>query len=419
MKFRLYWLILIGLLPGLQKLNAQVTQAKLDYIDKFKYIAIEEMQRNGIPASITLAQGILESNSGKSPLATEANNHFGIKCHKEWTGRGYFYDDDKANECFRIYDNAEHSYRDHSEFLKTRSRYAFLFELKDDDYKSWARGLKSAGYATNPQYAELLIKCIEDLELHRFDHRKHQEELLASRNRPAKEEQPSQRPELKPGLASEAAPKLAAPAALGPFPEYFVFNGIKAIRWEGHSLSQIARHYRSTEALLREYNDLKEAELPEPGENIYLQPKRKRAETEFHKVAAGQSLRDIAQLHGIKLSRLLELNQLSSGDQVALGETLFLRKPNPAKPSMARAETFGPSSRTANISETQNYQTPKTNSPVNQSAVPAVYTVQEKETLYGIGRRFGIPVAEIIHLNALTGTELKPGQQIKLLRSEP
>ncbi len=416
MNVRLHSILLLSTLLYQTVLSAQITQAKLDYIDKFKYIAIEEMQHHGIPASITLAQGILESNSGKSPLATEANNHFGIKCHKEWTGRGYYYDDDKANECFRIYDNAEHSYRDHSEFLKTRSRYAFLFELKSDDYKSWARGLKSAGYATNPQYAELLIKSIEELELHRFDHRKHQEEVLASRHRKEKEVPlPSVKQERPPATQASSVP--AAPAPLAAFPEYFIFNGIKAIRWEGHSLAQIAAHYRSTESLLREYNDLAADEQPEPGENIYLQPKRKRAEAEFHKVAAAQSLRDIAQLHGIRLARLLELNRLSAGEQVAIGETLYLRKQNPQKPATAKASATVESGRAAEASmESLKKESP---APLNQSSVPAVYTVQEKETLYGIGRRFGIPVAEIIHLNALTGTELKPGQQLKLLRTEP
>jgi flagellum-specific peptidoglycan hydrolase FlgJ len=140
----------------------------LEYIDQYKGIAIEEMLKNGIPASITLAQGLLESASGNSTLATEANNHFGIKCNTGWTGPTILRDDDAAGECFRVYESAEQSYRDHSEFLK-RARYVSLFQLDRNDYKGWAHGLKKAGYATNPRYAELLIDLIERYELDQFD----------------------------------------------------------------------------------------------------------------------------------------------------------------------------------------------------------------------------------------------------------
>jgi len=139
-----------------------------EYIDRFKGIAVEEMKANGIPASITLAQGLLESANGNSPLAVEGNNHFGIKCNTDWVGATMYKDDDAPNECFRVYTNPEDSYRDHSEFLK-RKRYAGLFELSRDDYKSWARGLKQAGYATNPKYADLLIGLIERYELFQYD----------------------------------------------------------------------------------------------------------------------------------------------------------------------------------------------------------------------------------------------------------
>lgn len=140
----------------------------IEYIEQFKGIAIEEMLKSGIPASITLAQGLLESASGNSTLATEANNHFGIKCHGGWAGPTILKDDDAAGECFRVYENAEQSYRDHTEFLK-RARYASLFQLERNDYKGWAYGLKQAGYATNPKYAELLINLIERYELDQYD----------------------------------------------------------------------------------------------------------------------------------------------------------------------------------------------------------------------------------------------------------
>lgn len=143
-------------------------QTSLGYIEQFKGIAIEEMIKSGIPASITLAQGLLESASGNSTLATEANNHFGIKCNVGWTGPTILKDDDAAGECFRVYENAEESYRDHTEFLK-RARYVSLFQLDRNDYRGWAHGLKKAGYATNPKYAELLINLIERYELDQYD----------------------------------------------------------------------------------------------------------------------------------------------------------------------------------------------------------------------------------------------------------
>lgn len=140
----------------------------LNYIETFKAVAIEEMNKYGIPASITLAQGILESGSGNSSLAKYANNHFGIKCTSDWKGKGYYKDDDNADDCFRVYKDARESYKDHSEFLK-RKRYSFLFELDKNDYKNWAKGLKQAGYATNPKYPDLLIGVIDRYELYQYD----------------------------------------------------------------------------------------------------------------------------------------------------------------------------------------------------------------------------------------------------------
>ena len=162
--------IAIALLLGLS-LSAQREPGSPQerYISRYASIAINEMYRSGIPASITLAQGIIESRSGQSALAAEGNNHFGIKCHNSWKGRTMLADDDRKNECFRVYDSAEESFRDHSDFLRYRDRYKFLFDFKTTDYKSWAYGLKQAGYATDPSYAAKLIKCVEDYNLSRYD----------------------------------------------------------------------------------------------------------------------------------------------------------------------------------------------------------------------------------------------------------
>lgn len=158
------------------------SQTTLTYIEAFKNVAIEEMNRYGIPASITLAQGIIESGSGNSSLARYANNHFGIKCTSDWRGKGYYKDDDKADDCFRVYKDARESYKDHSEFLK-RKRYSFLFELDKNDYKNWALGLKQAGYATNPKYPDMLINIIDKYQLYKYDQPESENEKLKREDR--------------------------------------------------------------------------------------------------------------------------------------------------------------------------------------------------------------------------------------------
>ncbi|WP_443945168.1 glucosaminidase domain-containing protein [Pedobacter sp. AW1-32] len=162
--------------------NSYKSYNTLSYIDEFKAVAIEEMNAYGIPASITLAQGILESGSGNSDLAKYANNHFGIKCTSDWRGKNYFKDDDQKNDCFRVYKDARESFKDHSEFLK-RKRYSPLFQLDKNDYKSWARGLKDAGYATNPRYPEMLINMIEKYELYQYDQSENEKQKLAREDR--------------------------------------------------------------------------------------------------------------------------------------------------------------------------------------------------------------------------------------------
>ncbi|MDY0905165.1 glucosaminidase domain-containing protein [Pedobacter sp. CFBP9032] len=162
--------------------NSYKSYNTLSYIDEFKGVAVEEMNSDGIPASITLAQGILESGSGNSDLAKYANNHFGIKCTSDWKGKNYFRDDDQKNDCFRVYKDARESFRDHSEFLK-RKRYSFLFQLDRNDYKSWAQGLRTAGYATNPKYPDLLIGVIEKYQLYQYDQPESEKQKIAREDR--------------------------------------------------------------------------------------------------------------------------------------------------------------------------------------------------------------------------------------------
>jgi len=222
---------------------------KEEYINLYKDIALEEMNMYGIPASITLAQGILESGHGNSNLAKKANNHFGIKCHKGWTGKTYHMDDDAEDECFRKYKNPYESFKDHSIFLSTRSRYEFLFDLEITDYQAWAKGLKKAGYATNPKYPQLLINIIEDYELHQYDLQYNKE--LATRYRPKVEKEVSTR------YARADKEDFKAITIGAANREIFINNGVKFIyAKKNDTFSKIAEDFNIYTWQLYSYNDL-------------------------------------------------------------------------------------------------------------------------------------------------------------------
>lgn len=275
---------------------AELTDAnKKAYIERFKNIAISEMHEYGIPASITLAQGILESASGKSYLATKANNHFGIKCHSDWTGRKVYRDDDKKNECFRAYDDPEESYRDHSIFLTTRSRYAFLFKESRTDYKAWAHGLKKAGYATNKKYPQLLIRIIEENNLHQYD---------------LEDDQPE------------------VDVLLDDNPIMLSANQVKyIIAQEGDSYEDISAQTEVSVKKILQYNELNYDAVLQAGQYIYLQPKRKRAsrKQKFYTVAEGDDMYGISQKFAIKLKYLYKRNKMKVGEQPKAGTQIRLR----------------------------------------------------------------------------------------------
>jgi len=290
-----------------------LADSRRDFIRKYKHIAIQEMERTGIPASITLAQGILESGCGASELAVNANNHFGIKCH-DWEGDTYTMDDDELNECFRKYKNAEQSWIDHSEFLLSRPRYAGLFSLKTTDYKAWAKGLKAAGYATNPKYAEMLIKIIEEEELYKYDRN-----IKHTVNTP-------------PSISVE---KFAESVALQNRPEGINYrnreemrNGIICIEAiPGDSFEEIAGYYGLKLKKLLQYNDKTSTQL-KPGQLVYLKRKKTKAARgyEFHRVKAGDNLYEISQKYGVRLKNLLRYNYLSPDSPLTEGEKIYLRK---------------------------------------------------------------------------------------------
>jgi len=275
------------------------------YIEKWHKAAQAEMQTYGIPASITLAQGILESGNGQSELATKGNNHFGIKCHLEWKGKKIYADDDKKGECFRSYKDAEESFRDHSLFLTSRSRYAFLFEESPTDYKAWAKGLRKAGYATNKKYADLLINLIERYDLHRFDKIDPNDIEITLDPVPGEAV----------AFADEHLVKLSS-------------NKVKyIIARKGDSYESIAQFADCKGEDLLDYNDLRfDASLAD-GQIIYLQPKRRRASREhrFHLVQAGEDMYAISQKFGVRLEKLYERNDLKIGAQPKEGTRLELR----------------------------------------------------------------------------------------------
>jgi len=277
-----------------------------DYVSTFSDLAMQEMARIGIPASITLAQGCLESGNGNSRLATEANNHFGIKCH-EWTGDKIFHDDDKKNECFRSYKSAYESYMDHSTFLTTKTRYASLFELSPHDYRGWAKGLKQAGYATARHYATLLIKIIEDNELYRYD-------LLV----------------LEGGIGDGIdTASHVTDHTYETTRGILVNNGIEYVLTQSGDTPESLRDELSLYSNeLYRYNNLFKGAKLVPGQIIYLQPKRRKAArgNEIHKVLEGQTMYEISQIYGVKLKQLYKFNRMAEGEQPLEDTEIYLRK---------------------------------------------------------------------------------------------
>lgn len=299
------------------------------YIEKFKGIAISEMKRTGVPASITLAQGIIESDFGRSRLAREANNHFGVKCHNDWKGQTIRHNDDRKNECFRKYARPEDSYYDHSQFLRSGSRYNFLFDIPSTDYKAWARGLKKAGYATNPDYANMLIRKIEQNNLHYFDQSPMFSVLPVAET--VQLNQDTSQPETKnPDLlinrenGSNIVPVRTERVMENNRIQYIIIK-------DGETLEMIGEEFQLLRWELTRYNEVTTSFKPVAGQLLYLQPKRDKAEAgkETHIFVTGDTMYSISQKYGIKLKNLYEYNRLSEGDVPAPGDKIWLRTEKP------------------------------------------------------------------------------------------
>ena len=313
--------------------NSQTKMSRSEYIDAYKGLAISEMHRSGIPASIKMAQGCLESENGNSSLARKSNNHFGIKCRNDWKGARVYHNDDKINECFRKYTSVEESYTDHTRFLQENARYAHLFKLDRTDYKAWAHGLKAAGYATNPKYAQLVIKIIEEEKLYLLD--KVTPEQLAGIEQPKSSNDDSEPFASQVSKAKNKVIESFGNITLNPFAsrEVLEVNGLQAIKAkQGDTYESIAREFNMKLWEVHLYNDLsREAEVPENNDIIYLQRKRYAAPkgAETHTVRSGESMWSIAQKYGIRVNRLYRLNRMKGNEAPRVGEVLFLRNKKP------------------------------------------------------------------------------------------
>ncbi|MDA3781170.1 MAG: glucosaminidase domain-containing protein [Bacteroidales bacterium] len=287
-----------------------------DYILKYNNLAIREMKRSGILASITLAQALLESDNGNSTLARNANNHFGVKCHNSWKGKKIYHDDDRRKECFRKYNSVYESYRDHTNFIKNGNRYRFLFKIKKNNYKAWAKGLQKAGYATNNKYASMLIKIIEENKLYRFDNNNisntFSDENVAINNNSR---------------------------VVLPNNDDFSFSINKHKIFNVNRIEYIFVKKNDTYESLNEEFDLLSWELAKYNELekdtelivnqiLFLQPKRNKADVrhEYHVVKEGETMHSISQLYGVKLRKLYAKNNLKKGKQPAVGVKIWLRK---------------------------------------------------------------------------------------------
>ncbi len=357
-----------------------------EYITTYKDAAIAEMKRLGVPASIILAQGILETESGNSDLVRRSNNHFGIKCKSTWTGESVRHTDDAPNECFRKYNSAADSYKDHSDYLYNTPRYASLFKLPSTDYRGWAYGLKAAGYATNPKYPQILISNIERYNLQQYNEPLSAESQAAITAKlgvadPAK--QPKE-------IVTAAEPKKESNL----FQRLFsakkhksnqYFNRLKAVMaFHGTSLLAIATEHDIALVKLLEYNDLSNDGLVKGDQWIYLEKKHKEGNRDLYTSLQNETLYEVSQNNGVQLAMLAEYNQVPGDILVKKGDIIKLR-PGAVTPAPAKATAM---------------------------AAARTHQVQPKEGLYTISKKYNVSVEELKEWNNLSSNDLQMGQQL-------
>ncbi len=416
-KFQIF--LLSFLLCLLQYSTAQNISTD-QYIDDYKALAVAEMKRVGIPASITIAQGILESSNGNSYLATVGNNHFGVKCHNDWSGKKIYVDDDLPDECFRKYKSVYESFIDHSNFLTAKGRYSSLFNLDPLDYKNWAKGLKKAGYATDPQYANKLISLIERYQLQKFD--------------------------LPGGIDCDNI--------VLDLPVVTYYNRIKTVIFTCDiTIAQVAKAYRMDQRSIRKYNDFESDVIP-ANTKVYFQPKRGSGPfgLKKHIVSEGETMASISQLYGIKLKKLYKRNRMnmSKKEQPAAGQELRLRgkrshppilstapvTPKPKQPAQTDPPVFVPTTPSTDETDVSDFeiqppvvQPPKTDTNTNTNGsdtttTPSIddtntntstiitHTVKRGDTLYSISKKYSVSVANIKSANDMVNNTLSIGQKL-------
>ena len=351
-----------------------------EYIATYKDIAIKEMKRMGVPAAISLAQGLLETENGNSDLVKKSNNHFGIKCKGTWTAETVSHDDDAPGECFRAYKTAEDSYRDHSNFLRGSDRYAFLFKLDPRDYKAWAYGLQRAGYATNPRYPQILIKNIEDNNLQQYTLDGADEVPVFDGSQYANNNNNKD--------VNDSDNTVTKPINL-------IINGSKALLApKGTSLLAIASQNNINLNRLLEINDLSKDGLLEKDQYIFLEKKQKQGDKDYYIVQDNETLYDVAQKNGILLQSLYDFNSITLSDNIYPGTKILL------KPSVAKL--------VSNVNVDDNTTTANT---AAQSA-SKIHKVQPKESLFAISKKYGVTVEQLKQWNNLKDDNLKTGEQL-------
>jgi LysM repeat protein len=378
------------LILGLSLAAIAQKQTPQQYLDLHKDLAIIEMHRSGVPASITLAQGILESNSGNSRLAKYANNHFGIKCKGEWTGKTISADDDAPDECFRAYDNVLESYQDHSDFLRKNWRYHPLFDLSGTDYHGWCNGLQKAGYATNPQYGAILISLIERYNLSQYDGA---------------------------GRPNTPMPSLVVGESINGIP-------VKTAK-SGETLESIADENYVKDRHIRRWNDLPKGSELEVGEIVYLKPKRRSGSEERHVVSKGEDMHAISQQYGIKLKQLYRKNRMERGTEPKEGEVIYMQKKRERDDDIEVAEDkpqwqekkeafVNPHSVPKKVTDTPDFSKPGA---LNKVAVevPEFHVVEKGDNIYRIAEKYHVFEEDLLNWNStLNPSSMSIGQKIYL-----
>lgn len=391
------------------------------YVVKYYKMAIREMNLYKIPASITLAQGIIETNNGTSRLAVEGNNHFGIKCQKVWTGPTMTHDDDEKGECFRVYASADESYRDHSLFLTTRERYKRLFSYDIKDYKSWAYGLKEAGYATNPSYPQMLIKHIEELKLYEYDFFGTVEGEVDT---------PKKENTLKPKLvidSGKAPVEVSLKAVLDPNAKTYLS---RVVVDDNFSIEQVAAEKGFTRRELMIFNECEGEQNLTKGQNFFLQRKEIKSHIAVHEAKFGESIYDISQIYGVKQESIRKFNKLENWEQPQAGEAVFL---NSVRNTYMKTRTYYELQKEREKLQREKIendlrntikpqkiyiQSPKDSSAVSDAPKTIIHIVKAKETIFSLAKKYGCTPAEINKWNNLDDAPLQLGQKLTIKLNE-